>query len=351
MTIAAPMMRTCASDERGVLRCWGANDTGALGDGTKVDRFEPVEVDVGGPVAALRGEDPLCTLDTRGEVRCWGDPSWGAIGDGTDTRRNVPTPVVGLPRAVAIDGSGTANCAVTEDGSVWCWGKGPKIDDDDGPSVLAPERVDLTNAVEVGVGYSHRCVRDTLGRVFCWGRNNWGQVGDGTTTDREAPVVVAGITAVELAVGSFHSCARLLDGKVSCWGRDMGEGRMMGPEEEHLMGFTPKLVPRITNAVQVTADGNHSCALTATGTVGCWGSNKDGQLGFEPNSEVVRVPKVIPALAGSTLIAAGHLRSCGHIPDRGVVCVGKTFVGRMGRSPRFEIVLDPLGAAPRPTPR
>lgn len=350
--MVAAMMHTCISDEAGVVRCSGANDKGELGDGTTIDRLEPVALELAAPAVYVVGEDPMCVLLTSGQVDCWGDPSWGGIGDGTNQRRDRPTKVPMLPPAKAVDGSGTRNCAVTREGALFCWGLDPELDGGGKErSVLMPEAIELPPVVEVGVGYAHVCARTEAGRVLCWGRNNWGQLGDGTTVDRKAPVELAVSDAVELAIGNFHGCARIGDGSVQCWGRDMDpRGESMGPDDRHTIGATPKAMQWLADVAQIVAGDDHACARTSAGEVLCWGSNDGGQLGDEPTEWGRPFPKALPALAGAKAIAAGAWRTCGRMADDRVACVGRTFVGREPNgSARLELTRLEL-TPPEPTP-
>src|SRR5207253_335143 len=119
------------------------------------------------------------------------------------------------------------------------------------------------------------------GTVWCWGRNDEGQLGDGTTLGRPAPVQVAGITgALAVSGGYHHTCALLSDGTVQCWGRNL-EGQL--GDGTTTSSATPVRVGGVTGAVAVSAGILHTCALLSNGTVKCWGAvgpnNDFGQLG------------------------------------------------------------------------
>lgn len=338
-SIAAGMSLTCISDEEGVLRCWGQNSQGGVGDGTTEDRLEPVVILE--RVVQVVGDDHMCALMTDGEVRCWGDGSWGRLGDGTRERRTRPTPVVGLPKIAAIAASGTRSCALGREGAVFCWGREPELGRRPERDVLRPERVRLPRAVEIGVGYAHACARTPEGEVLCWGRNNWGQLGDGTVEDRARPAKVPRLRAVELAVGSFHSCARLEDGTVRCWGMNMDVGEQMNPREYDMIGRRPRQVANLSGAVQVVAGGHHACARTRAGTISCWGSNEDGQLGGDVGIIAYHVAREVTGVSGATFVAAGSWRTCVRLADGSVPCWGRTFLGRDAVRVRSEIVSPP----------
>ena len=134
----------------------------------------------------------------------------------------------------------------------------------------------------IDAGSMHSCALLTYGKVVCWGYNERGELGDGTTSDSTTPVEVSGITtATSLAVGSAHSCALLVNATVMCWGKNSeGELGDESVEEDYLSGVAiPVKVSGITNATSIALGSAHSCALLTDGTMRCWGSNYRGQLG------------------------------------------------------------------------
>ena len=135
----------------------------------------------------------------------------------------------------------------------------------------------------LGTRFTHTCAILDDGSVSCWGQNNFGQLGDGTTTDRNAPTQISSLgtdrTAVAITAGDFHTCAILDDGSVSCWGSNnygqIGDGTTT---DRNTPTPTSSLGTDRT-AVAITAGGLHTCAILDDGSVSCWGSNWDGQLG------------------------------------------------------------------------
>src|SRR5881628_2966513 len=188
----------------------------------------------------------------------------------------------GITAATAIDGGSFHTCALLRDGSVRCWGLNDSGQLGDGTTTNSSTPVavaGIAGAVAVTGGGFHTCVRFPDGTLECWGRNDAGQLGDpATTTDvSRTPVRVTGITtATAVTAGGFHTCALLQDGTVSCWGQNtfgqVGNGSILNSS-------TPVTVSGITTAVAVSAGGWHTCALLQDGTIRCWGRNEDGQLG------------------------------------------------------------------------
>ena len=137
-------------------------------------------------------------------------------------------------------------------------------------------------AVSVSLGDDHSCALLDDGKVMCWGKNNYGQLGDGSNTDRSSPVEVSGLlNAQSIALGSSHSCALLTDGKVMCWGYNskgqLGDGTTSAR-------IFPVQVSGITTATGIAVGSEHSCAVLADGKVMCWGSNSEDQIRGERES-------------------------------------------------------------------
>ena len=221
-----------------------------------------------------------CAILNDGTARCWGANSSGQLGDGTTTDKALPTQVSGLSNAISITAGWDHTCALLNDGTVKCWGYNSigQLGDGTTSNRLTPVSVSgITNATSVAAGGAHTCALLSDGTARCWGWNYYGQLGDGTTTDRSTPVSVSGITnAISIVAGWDHTCALLNDGTVKCWGENntgqLGDGTTTNR-------LTPVSVSGITNAISVVAGGAHTCALLNDGTVKCWGRNNYGQLG------------------------------------------------------------------------
>ena len=228
--ISAGGAHTCALLDTGAVRCWGDNTYGQLGDGTTSARLLPSPV-VGfeaGVLAISAGGSHTCAVTIIGGVQCWGDNRYGAVGDGTFSERLTPVPVVGLAAGVTAVSAGGAGglhtCAVTTTGDALCWGWNASGQLGVGNlwTAATPRLVSglHTGLAAVSTGYRHTCATTTAGAAQCWGENVFGQLGDNTRTIRLTPVPV-----VDLAVGvrgssagGYHSCALLGTGAVYCWG-------------------------------------------------------------------------------------------------------------------------------------
>jgi len=224
--LSAGAAHVCALSDAGGVWCWGANG-GALGDGTELERTLPVTaIGMDSHVTALAsGYAHSCALKDDGAVWCWGSNSIGQLGDGSLMNRLQPVAVAGLGiAAVSITAGYGHTCALLSDGAIRCWGlnESGQLGDGSFQSSVNPVAVSGVggSATRVAAGYAHTCATLSSGGVRCWGSNAHAQLGDGTLTDRTTPIGVQGMNAgvTSLAAGGLHTCATRSDGRVWCWG-------------------------------------------------------------------------------------------------------------------------------------
>ena len=331
-------LHSCVLTTAGGVRCWGENSEGQLGDGTKLDRYTAVDV-VGlssGVVTLTGGGYFTCALMSSGGVKCWGDNWAGQIGDGSRSRQKTPVDVVGLGEVVTSLETGESHtCAVTASGKVKCWGSNSFGQLGDGTSALKLSPVNVYNLTDglVGIagGGMHTCAVTSGGGVKCWGNNYYGQLGDGTIVGRLRPVSVYGLggAAVAVTTGDFHTCALLSSGSIQCWGYNKyGQLGNNSNEQSHVPVFVESL-GGVASAID--AGANHTCALLTSGFVKCWGDNFGGQLGdgtLEERYVPVRVTGLTDWVAGS--ITAGENHSCALSNTGGLRCWGDNAYGEIG---------------------
>lgn len=210
--------------------------------------------------------------------------------------------------------------------------------------------------VDVAVGHDHSCAVLEDGRVFCWGVNENGELGDGTLEDSPTPVLVEGLgpaRSVEVsgessAIQGRSTCAVLDDGTVACWGSG-GHGQLgTGTYDD---ASTPQQVQGLEGVVQVAVGDTHACALLDDGTVRCWGANRlYGQVGVGPG-EYFNTPQQVPGVSGAVSVAAGYYNTCVVLADGGLQCWGINTSGQIGlpastsvRTPRQLDVAAPVVA-------
>jgi alpha-tubulin suppressor-like RCC1 family protein len=285
-------------------------------------------------------------MSTNG-VQCWGANTYGQLGDGTTGSRGLPASVIALaPDITGIASGGFPNCALrSTNGAVQCWGSNWAGQIGDGTTVgsraLPTDVTGLSSAIKaVAVGFYHTCALTTTGGVQCWGYNNNGQVGDGTTTDRAVPTNVVGMASGVAAItaGGYHTCALLLTGGVQCWGDDPDR-----PVPTNVTGLG-------SVATAIAVGGSHSCAVLTAGGVQCWGINNLGQLGdgtvsdFNSASTFLAPVSVSGLTARAVAIAAGNSHTCALLSDGGVQCWGMNSYGQLGDGNTTDV----HGAAVRP---
>ena len=284
--VAAGAYHTCAAMTDGGLRCWGENSAGQIGDGSTSDRPTPVSVSglTSGVGSVDAGFNHTCSVSSSGGLKCWGYNYWGNVGDGSTTDQTLPVDVVGLGSGVAsVSAGGSHTCALTQAGGIKCWGYNLYGQLGDGSTTRRITPVDVAGlnaiAATVSAGENHTCAVTAASALKCWGYNFSGQVGDGTTTNRAIPIDVPGMDSGVLAVApaGWHTCALTSGGGVKCWGRNSSGQLGDGTTTDRL---APVDVTGLSSGVAALGAGfDHTCALTSAGGVKCWGSNSSGQLG------------------------------------------------------------------------
>lgn len=286
--------------------------------GHRAARDEPLAESVVGNVAISAGDRFTCAvfLDV---VRCWGENRWGILGDGTETDRFTPVTVAGIATPVAsVRGGAYHTCAVLTDGTLKCWGDRFGLT----PMTIAG----LTGVTSVATGYGHTCAVAN-GALFCWGSNFSGQLGDGTTEFRSAPTPVAGLGAgvTDVDAGFAHTCA-VVHGGVTCWGSN-DEGQL--GDGTFTQRLTPVPVFGLSSGVtNVTVGLKHSCAITANRSLACWGWNNSGQLGIG-STTTRNIPATVGLPNAIASASAGGENTCAAV-DGSVKCWGGNSAGTVG---------------------
>jgi alpha-tubulin suppressor-like RCC1 family protein len=273
-----------------------------------------------------------CALVSGGSVACWGEDGYGQLGNGTN-KGDFTTPVTvgGITSATEVAAGGQHSCALLSGGSIDCWGhnKFGEIGDGTTTERTTPVAVSgITNAVQITAGYSHTCALQSGGTIECWGENAYEQLGDGTNKNSSTPVPVSGIsTATSVTAGGFGTCAVLSNGTVDCWGYngfgELGNGTTTDSS-------TPVVVSGITNAVSVTADGYfQACAQLATGGVDCWGDDESGELGND-STKSSSTPVAVSGITNDAEVTAGGFHTCTLLLTKGLDCWGENHYGELG---------------------
>jgi alpha-tubulin suppressor-like RCC1 family protein len=265
--------------------CWGYNWIGQLGDGSQTTTSAPVPVTGGLRFRQIAtGFSFTCGLSESDQrVYCWGYNHVGQLGDGTLTSRPTPAPLFGGRKFRQVTAGQYHACAITTTNDAYCWGW-----DRYGQVGNDTRRGRRTKPVLVAGGHkfrqldggeSHTCGLTTADRVYCWGNNEYGQLGIPASGDRLTPVAVSGgFTFRRVTAGGFHTCGETSDNLVYCWGRNaegqLGNGGTSGPS-------TPVKVAGGMKWAQLSAGRHHTCGKTPSSVAYCWGVNNFGQLGQE----------------------------------------------------------------------
>ncbi len=282
------------------------------------------------------GNNHSCVVRTDGALRCWGGNSVGQLGNGGTADATSPVTPTGLGSGVVAVAAGNAHtCAITQGGGVKCWGDNLNGQLGDGSSTqrnTPVEVVGLSSGVTtLEAGDNHTCAGLASGGVRCWGWGTSGQLGqDGGSS--QVPVAVvglpAGTTATSIAAGYRHTCATLSNGATYCWGRN-NEGQLgIGNNTTSRTAVLP--VGLGSGSIHTAAGGAHTCVATAGGPR-CFGLNNAGQLGNGTTANS-NVPVEVQGFTGSTAtrMAVGGSHSCGLTPEGGVRCWGLNQDGQLG---------------------
>ncbi|HJU74221.1 MAG TPA: protein kinase [Gemmatimonadaceae bacterium] len=281
--LSAGDSHTCGVTTAGEALCWGDNDAGQLGDGTTSARTAPVRVSGGHNFSYVRaGRSHTCGLTTSGAVVCWGNNGNGQLGDGSRVSRNSPVrvPLPGAASRLGVGGSHT--CALLNDGSAYCWGANTysQLGDSSKTSRTEPVRVATSQRfVSIGSGREHTCAVTLGNDAYCWGRNSSGQAGIGTSSEAVAAPqrVETNAQFLTIAAGLSHTCARTVGGMAYCWGRNnygqLGDGTLNNHSR-------PVAVQGAGALVALFPGASHTCGVNSSNETFCWGYNVDGQLGI-----------------------------------------------------------------------
>ena len=360
--IAAGSYHSC-SVLKSKLFCWGNNDVGQLGDGTTEDRLNAKYIDGLGKVKQISlGRHNTCAINYDDNLFCWGQNKYGEIGD--DSTTDSMTPVrVNMPNddKVMMVGVGYYHtCAILKKNArLMCWGRNMHgrlgdgtIDDKKYPSPTFEEDTLVTH---VSLGRQHTCAITDFGKkLYCWGHNSFGQVGDGETTRTHLlPTNIIDFTDTEskilqISLGRFHSCALmyLYDEKrnvLKCWGFNksgqVGNGSHNDNQQKNdttVPDISQDQVVRptviaIDDVVRVDCGDFHTCAIKKDGGLFCWGQNIGGILGDGTVTGRLE-PTHIPLPVNKTVIdvASGGRHTCAMLKNEQMKCWGENYYGQLG---------------------
>ncbi|MCB1555305.1 MAG: hypothetical protein KDJ14_16010 [Xanthomonadales bacterium] len=328
---------SCALTAQHGVKCWGANYSGQLGDGTTTDRLLAVDVVglTGGVRSIAVGHRHTCAVTDAGGVKCWGFNFAGQLGDGQNEDRSTPVDAQGLRSGIVQVAAGLRHtCALSGSGAVSCWGDNSYLQlgsdvDENGTSVPTPVIGLGEAAIALDLGNHHSCALMASRRVLCWGRNDLGQLGDGSIIRSNRPVAVQGLLAdvQSIGIGQDHGCARQADGSLRCWGLNFSGSLGNGTTTQSFVAQRTQGLSASQQSVDVGEE--HSCSLSDTGGVQCWGLNLFNQLGDGTILQRLVPGPVLDLGSQVTALDAGGFHSCA-IRNGAVLCWGRNDVGQIG---------------------
>jgi len=345
--LAGGSNHTCVRTAAGSLHCWGVGT--ATGHGVTIGDDEPASAVGALALPAVQdvatGASHTCALLTDGRVRCWGTNTNGQLGIGTtsdvlDAAAATDVSLGGLATQLTTRGNHT--CALLVGGSVRCWGANDQGQLGNGTTEAVgdgelPDSVStvLSNVVEITAGGTHTCARKDQGAVVCWGAGMLLGTGSGAQTSMasNATAVSLGEPAIEISAGYAHTCARLASGAVRCWGEGMygqlGIGSTAAIGDDEIPTENVRLGDTV---VDIESGGSHTCARLTSGGVRCWGAATSGQLGYGDISQIVDPTSVGDIQIGGTAVALalGMSHTCALLSGDDVVCWGLGSTGALG---------------------
>ncbi|MFC5183326.1 RCC1 domain-containing protein [Actinomadura harenae] len=260
--------------------CWGQNKYGELGDGTlTTGSLQAVQVKglPSPPERFATGVWTTCAILKDGSTWCWGHNEEGELGNGTKS--------LGSPKPVQVKGLASTptelvagnfhTCALEQDGSMWCWGENKYGQIGDGSVKIATKPTQVTGLpgtpAHIIAGGYHTCATFSDGGMSCWGQNNFGQLGDGTNANSRKPVPVKGFRPgpTLITAGGLHTCAAYSDGAIDCWG--LNAVGQLGNTTARPVATTPVPVTLVAKAAAAApaaaTTGKHKSSGSTTGEV------------------------------------------------------------------------------------
>ena len=360
-------IHSCGIVTDGGAYCWGNNDFGQLGDGSRKSHVYPVPVVGTIRYTALSGGlQHTCGIATTGAAYCWGFNLSGQLGDGTHTDRSTPAPVDGGKNWISLSAGGSYTCGIAADSLAYCWGWNAAGQLGDGTDTERPAPTAVSGGLKfrsIGANAYHTCGLTVAGAAYCWGANQYGQLGTGNTDDSRTPALVnGGLSWVALDAGYSHSCGIAAGGSGYCWGRNqfgqLGASDSVGGNGP----LTPFPMAGGIEWASMNLGAYFGCGVeTLNGGAFCWGYNGSGQLGVDLPSSICTDEGGIGsqcsmdpvAVSGGLTFASVNAHTqhaCGLSTDGAAYCWGRGSDGQLGdgRKGSQIFTIEPIRVAGQP---
>jgi alpha-tubulin suppressor-like RCC1 family protein len=318
-TITAGYHHSCGLDTSGAAYCWGYNDKQQLGTGTYPGNSSPVAVIMPTGVSFTSisaGSFHTVALSTEGVAYGWGDHSWGKLGTG-GWGEATPAAAI-MPAGVtftSISAGDQHTVALSSTGDAYAWGNNAygQLGDGTVTQRLTPVLVSMPAGVtftSISAGDWYTVAVTSTGAAYGWGDNTWGKLGDGTTSNHNAPMAVsmpAGVSFTSIAAGSYHSVALASTGEAYAWGNNV-YGQLGDGTNNHSTTPIAVSMPTGVTFTSVSSSSEHAVlAVASTGTAYAWGYNNWGKLG-DGTSSHRNMPVAVDMPAGVTFVSANFGR-------------------------------------------
>jgi alpha-tubulin suppressor-like RCC1 family protein len=332
-SISAGDNHTCGTRSDGKLYCWGNNEEGEVGDGSPSGPvYAPLRIGSFADWAqASAGGNHTCGVRKNGKLYCWGYDNFGQIGDGASTGATSPRRIGSFEDWANVSASYRHTCGVRKNGKLYCWGRdtfGQIGDGDVANDHAAPSRIGtFEDWVRVDAGGHHTCGVRANGKLYCWGHDYNGQVGDGADTGATSPRRIGTFEDwSRVAAGLSHTCGVRTNGKLYCWG--YGEFGQVGDSEEDLLAESPRRIGSFEDWSRIAAGDSHTCGARTNGKLYCWGSDSYGQIGDDDGTHAI-APRRVSSSEDWATVTAGENHSCG-IRAHKLYCWGRDNLGQLG---------------------
>lgn len=337
--ISGGSYHSCGRTSGGKVYCWGYNSFGQLGNATLNNKKRPT------PVSSTlqfrwvsAGPHHTCAVTTDAKAYCWGANSKGQLGDGTTTDRWSPALVGGglFWKQIEVGGYSAYSgftCGLTTSDRIYCWGDNYYGQLGNGSAGYYASTSWPTQTTNVGVTYrqlttggAHSCAVSTANMAYCWGYADYGQTGNGGTF-YQPTAVSGGLAFRQVTAGLYHTCGTTTGSKAYCWGYGYDGALGNGTTTNR---FAPRAVSGTRSYSRVFASAAHTCGQTTGRRAYCWGANYTGQLGDGTTTKRLAPVAVRTGALFSQLGSRGD-HTCAVQADTGVgYCWGSNHYGQVG---------------------
>jgi alpha-tubulin suppressor-like RCC1 family protein len=341
--VSAGRYHSCAIKKDGRMFCWGRGANGRLGRGNTTDSKVPVAVaseDMDW-TSVSANEDHTCAISSEGRLYCWGMGNNGRLGNGNTSDRQVPTEVTGGHTDWSVVTTGYQHtCAIRSTTStLYCWGNGGNGRLGTGSTstthvplaVVAP--LSSSGFTTVSAGDRHTCAISTDQKAWCFGDGGFGRLGNGDDNQSSSPVQVSGQEAqwLQIEAGEHHSCGLTTSGRIFCWG--WGNDGRLGRGSNSSSDVPVEVSGNHTTWTSLSVGYQHACAVRGVASVKeltCWGDGSYGKLGLGSSSDV-SVPTTVSLGDDDWIdVDAGRFHTCARKGLGSIFCWGYGGHGRLG---------------------